>query len=104
MRLYKKSEALAETQDSGNLRNLADSLCQNLGDLEWAKKIYQKAEDKAKAFYEFRWLAERLCENMGDLDWAKSGYRKAENKANDSSDFCRLKNSMYENLGSDSEF
>ena len=70
----------------------------NLGDEEWAKKLYKKSEDKAEACYEFRWLAECLCENLGDRAWAKKVYKKAEDKAKDPSEFNRLTSSIYEKL------
>ena len=60
---------------------LAESIHKNLGDEEWARRLYKKSEDKAEAFYEFRWLAECLCENLGDKEWAKKVYIKAESQA-----------------------
>ena len=38
-----KVESMAEK--ANHFRNLADSILENLGDQEWAKKVYEKAEN-----------------------------------------------------------
>ena len=67
--------------------------------MEWGKKAYKKAEEKATLFYEFRWLAESLCENLGDKKWAKTIYNKAENVTRYPFDFNCLVKSALKNLG-----
>ena len=63
------------------------------------KKVYKKAEGKAKFFYEFRRLAERLCKNIGDEEWAKKVYNKAKSKARYPSDFDCLNKSIFKSFG-----
>ena len=52
------------------LGRFAEDLC-SAGYKEWAKKIYKKAEEKAKDNSEFEELAESIRENLGDKEWAK---------------------------------
>ena len=43
------------------------------------KELYEKAEDKAEAYYELMWLAKSLSENLADEKWANEVNRKAKN-------------------------
>ena len=42
-----------------------------MNDKKRAKKIYKKAEEKAKNDYDFNDLAESIRKNLGDKKWAK---------------------------------
>jgi predicted DNA-binding WGR domain protein len=112
--LYKKAEGKAEDYfgnavTKGTListastvksfRKLAESVCENLGDKEWAKKVYKKAEGKAEDYSDFSDLAYSIQENLGDKEWAKNLYKKAEGKAKDSDDFYSLADRIHESLG-----
>jgi hypothetical protein len=42
-----------------------------LGDKEWAKKIYMKAEENAEDSSDLKNLAESIRDNLGDEKWIK---------------------------------
>ena len=67
------------TEDSFDFRNLADSICERLGDKELLKEVYKKWEGKAEDRYDFRYLADSLIKNIGDKEWAKKLYIKEKN-------------------------
>ena len=65
-----------------------------LGDKEWATRLYKKAE--GKDYYvefitssDFSGLANSIHENLGDKEWAKNMYEKALEVAeyNDDSEY-----------------
>ena len=82
-KVYKKEEG--EATDCFDFIELADSIHESLGDKEWAKKVYKKAEDKVeglKSFSsenisDFRLLAESIHKNLGDEEWARKLYYAA---------------------------
>ena len=52
-----------------SLLDLANDVAQNLGDKEWARKIYKEAEKDDEI--EKRKLANSIIEFLGDKEWAK---------------------------------
>jgi len=62
---------------------LADSVHEYLGDKDWAKKVYKKAEKKAKDSYDYESLAESLRDQLGDKKWAKLADQKAKELEDD---------------------
>jgi len=77
--LYKKAEAkISKYSSCTHIRELAYSVHDKLGDKEWAKELYKKAEDKAGNSYDFAKLAEIIRENLGDKKWAKLLDQKAK--------------------------
>ncbi len=95
IRKFKNAEAKAK--DACDLKMVADDLA-DAGDKEWARQVYQKAEDRAEDCLDFNWLACSLCEKLGDREWAREVYKKAEAKTKDSLDFNWLAYSLCENL------
>ncbi|SVB65462.1 uncharacterized protein METZ01_LOCUS218316 [marine metagenome] len=91
-------EAEKEAQDSDDFREVAKNIAE-AGDKEWAKKTYEKAEEKTDDPYELYYLAQCICENLGDKEWAKKTYEKVEEKAKDYSQFKSLANDICEKLG-----
>ena len=67
--------------DDNDFGFLAESVFRNLGDEEWSRTLYKKAEEKAESYDDFKDLAESLCEILGDKELARSLYQKAEEKA-----------------------
>ena len=77
--VYKKAEEKAD--DFYDLRNLADSIFNDLGDEEWSRTLYMKAEEIVDN--NFAGLADSIFEHLGDKEWARNLYKKAEEKADD---------------------
>ena len=97
--LIKKFEcAEAQAQDACDLKQVGDQLA-DAGDKEWARKVYQKAEDKAEDCLDLNWLAYSVSETLGDKDWAQKLYSNAEDKAESSLDLNWLAFSVTETLG-----
>ena len=71
------------SDDCSDIRCLADSICQKLGDKKWAKKVYEKAEEEAEAIYDHEDLAESVRDNLGDEKWAKLLEKKAKELEDD---------------------
>lgn len=93
---FKKAEANA--QDACDLKLLADHLAE-AGDLEWARNIYLKAEDKAEDSLDLNWLAYSIFMVLKDDDWAMKIYKEAELRAENSLDLNWLAYSIFESLG-----
>ena len=91
-------EAEAEAQDSDDFREVAKNIAE-AGDKEWAKKTYEKVEEKAKDFSQFVSLANDICEKLGDKDWGKKLYKKAESKAKYFYEINQVAASICEKLG-----
>ena len=62
----------------------AKSLFERLGDKEWVKKVYKKAEEKVEEDFDFLRIAESICEQLGDKTWVKKIYKQIEDNAEDS--------------------
>tara|TARA_B100000686_G_C16676819_1_gene909604 strand:- start:69 stop:1295 length:1227 start_codon:yes stop_codon:yes gene_type:complete len=71
-----------EAEDSFDFIDVAEEIAE-VGDKEWAKKVYEKAEEKGKSCNDFKFLAESICENLSDKDWAKSLEQKAKELEDD---------------------
>ena len=67
-----------------------------LGDKEWATRLYKKSEGKAETSDDFRSLGNSVYKNLGKKEWAKEIYKKAEGKAETSYDFDSLASSIKE--------
>jgi len=93
---FKKAEANAK--DACDLKLLADHLAE-AGDLEWARNIYLKAEEKAEDSLDLNWLAYSLVSVIKDADWAMKIYKEAELRAENSLDLNWLAYSIFESLG-----
>ncbi len=93
---FKKAESQA--RDVCDLKQVADNLAE-AGDKEWARKVYQNAEDKAQDSLDLNWLAYSISIALGDTEWAKSIYQKAEDRAESSLDLNWLAYSISETLG-----
>ena len=77
-----------EAEDSYKLKQVADEIADfGDGDLEWAKKVYKKAEEKAKKSADFCKLADSLYEKLGDKEWALKNYIKADKIAYECDDY-----------------
>ena len=44
---------------------------ENLGDKEWAQRIYKIAEEEAENYSDYSDLADSIAEKLGDKKWAK---------------------------------
>ena len=60
----------------GDLLNLANSLCKTLGDKEWAKKVYKKAEEIAEDD-ENATLSKEIYNYLDDREWGRKVYYKS---------------------------
>ena len=76
---------------------LADAIAK-AGDEDWARKLYEKAEEKTNNAYELQILASSIFNKISDKEWAKKVYKKAENKAETCNDFRDLAGSILEKL------
>ena len=92
---FQSDEANAE--DACDLKIVADSIAE-AGDKKWAKKVYKKAEEKARDSLDFNWLAYSIVETLGDTNWARSIYTKAEGKSESSLELNWLAYSIFETL------
>ena len=92
--VYKKAEEKAD--DFYDLRNLADSIFNDLGDEEWSRTLYMKAEEIVDN--NFAGLADSIFEHLGDKEWARNLYKKAEEKADDFDDLRGLAESVFNNI------
>jgi len=75
---------------------------ENLGDKDWAIKLYKKAEELGtESCSDYRTLAESIANNLGDKDWSIKVYKKAEELAKSCSDYRNLAESISkdESLG-----
>ena len=61
---YMKVESMAE--NTNDFRNLADSILENLGDQEWAKKVYNKAKSKARYPSDFDCLNKSIFKSFDE--------------------------------------
>ena len=61
-KIYKKWEEMAE--DFSDFYNIADHILENLGDKEWARKVYKKAARKAIYTSELNCLATSVRKNL----------------------------------------
>ena len=86
-------EADKEAEDCSELSSLAESLFE-LGDKEWAKKVYKKAEDKAEDSSNFLYLAGSIHEKLDDKEWVTKLYKQAEKKAESYYDYIRITRSI----------
>jgi hypothetical protein len=95
--IYKQDEE--KCKNSSDFRALAKSIIKNLNDIEWAIKIYKKAEETCysgfRAISDFRALAEFIIKNSNDKEWAIKLYKKAEEKG---CSFRELAESIIKNL------
>lgn len=97
--LVKKFKAAeVKARDCCDLKKIADDLVV-AGDSQWAKKIYLKAEGKARDSLDLNWLAYSVYEAFGDVQWARELYLKAEGMAKESLDFNWLAYSIWETIG-----
>jgi predicted DNA-binding WGR domain protein len=87
-----------EAEDSYSFKGVADDIA-DVGDKEWATRLYKKAEGKAEDCDDFSSLAYSIHEKLGDKEWAKKVYKKAEGKAENCDDFSSLAYSIHEKLG-----
>ena len=86
-----EGEELLTSQTSLNFIDLADAIYEGLGDKEWAKRLYERAEEKAgeepdeEAYssYYFSSFAESVRNNLGDEKWAKLLEQKAKELEDD---------------------
>jgi hypothetical protein len=77
-----------EAEDYEEFKRLADGIADfGDGDLEWARKVYKKAEEKAKKGVDFCKLADSLYEKLSDKEWALKNYIKADKIANECDDY-----------------
>ena len=100
---HKQAEEKAESSPSllGPIVDfycLAEQIDKKLGDKEWVKKIYKKAEVMSGDSVDFRALAASIYKVLGDKKWAKSIYTKAENKAESKEEIRNLAQSILDNL------
>ena len=86
-------------EETGISSYLAGSIHKNLGDKEWAKKIYMQLEEKAESVQHFITLADSIHENFGDKEWVNKLYKKVETKAEDHGEFISLADGIHQNLG-----
>ncbi len=87
-----------EAKDSYDYKSVADEIAE-VGDKDWAKKNYIKAEEKAEDFSEFSKLADSIDEYLDDKVFLKQIFQKAEKVAYDNWDLIALANSIEEKLG-----
>jgi tRNA (guanine-N7-)-methyltransferase len=95
-RKFKAAEANAK--DACDLKQVADQLAE-AGDGQWAKNVYQKAEEMAEDSLDLNWLAYSVALALNDKDWAFKIYKEAEEKAGNSLDLNWLAYSICETLG-----
>ena len=90
---FKDLEENAE--DSYDYRSLGNDLAES-GELDWAKKTYQKAEKLAEEYDDYKQLAESLSDSnyLNDKSWAKKLYEIAEDLAEDTYDTRSLAESL----------
>ena len=82
-----------------DLNWLAYSVCETLGDKDWAKKLYEKAGNNPQNVRELCDLADSISETFGDPEWQIKVYKKAEGMAKEHSDFYELADSVCVKLG-----
>ena len=75
-KVRKFQEKLTKASASRELIALAEGIIRELGDKDWAKKIYKKIEAKAKTFENFQWLA--FYVSSFDEDCSDRLFEKAE--------------------------
>tara|TARA_A100001015_G_scaffold257192_1_gene299689 strand:+ start:199 stop:945 length:747 start_codon:yes stop_codon:yes gene_type:complete len=92
-----EAEADAETDNFYNLKEVADNLAKT-GDLEWARKVYKKAEGKAKTSDDFRFFGQSLFEKLNDKEWSLKQYKKAEDKAEYSEELYYIARALAEDF------
>ena len=90
--------AESEAQDACDLKQVADQLLE-AGDRDWARNLYNKAEEQAEDCLDLNWLGYSVAFALKDSDWAVKIYRKAENHAESSLDLNWLAYSIFESLG-----
>ena len=95
-RKFKTAEDNAK--DACDLKQVADQLAE-AGDGQWAKNVYQKAEEKAEDSLDLNWLAYSVAVALSDKDWAIKIYKEAEERAENSLDLNWLAYSIFETLG-----
>ena len=88
-----------KSEETGISSNLAGSIHKNLGDKEWAKKIYMQLEEKAESAQHFITLADSIHKNLGDKEWLNKLYKKVEAKAKEFADLIDLADGIHQNLG-----
>ena len=98
LEIFKKAENSADqtlidgtrTQEGSfrDFNSLADSIADEdfLGDKNYAKKVYQKAENLAESFKDFLGLGQSYGFSLGDKNLARKAFEKAEKLAKRSSD------------------
>jgi len=92
------TEQEKEADDSFDYRHLADSIADEnyLGDKEWARKLYKKAEDLAKDSGDYKYLANSIADEryLGDEELARKLYKQAEDLAENCDAYKYLANSI----------
>ena len=106
LEIFKKAENSADqtlidgtrTQEGSfrDFNSLADSIADEdfLGDKNYAKKVYQKAENLAESFKDFLGLGQSYGFSLGDKNLARKAFEKAEKLAKRSSDIKWLAESV----------
>ena len=106
LEIFKKAENSADqtlidgtrTQEGSfrDFNSLADSIADEdfLGDKNYAKKVYQKAENLAESFKDFLGLGQSYGFSLGDKNLARKAFEKAEKLAKKSSDIKWLAESV----------
>lgn len=106
LEIFKKAENSADqtlidgtrTQEGSftDFNSLAASIADEdfLGDKNYAKKVYQKAENLAESFKDFLGLGQSYGFSLGDKNLARKAFEKAEKLAKKSSDIKWLAESV----------
>lgn len=84
-----------EAESSMDFRYLAEDIVET-GDKEWAKRVYEKAVQKAEDESDYRNAAESIANSdyLGDKDWAREVYQQALAKADSFSSLKDLADSV----------
>lgn len=93
---FKNAEARAK--DACDFKRVADGLAE-AGDMEWARNVYMKAEEKAEDSLDLNWLAYSVALALKENDRAVKIYKEAETRAESSLDLNWLAYSIFEALG-----
>ncbi len=88
-----------ETEDSWSYASLANEIIE-AGDKDWARKLYQKAEDLAEDSTDYIYIIESVSDEktLGDKDWAVELSKKSESLAEDIYEHSNLAGSIYDCL------
>ena len=66
-------------------------IIEKLGDKEWAKKLYIKAEEIAEEYSDHKKLADSIYGNLGDQEWANNILKKTKGtKISSDIDICPI--------------